>query len=193
MPGIVVTNTTYIKGVTLGSNQYLVNFNDDHNVVFASTCTFNSSSCSDAPIFAQDKFRSNDVSMMLQEENVSLFWNGYTGNTDMYYGEVSIEGYRKGMDFYEANEITQDLYLWDTEARSGIIGLGPNSPFWNQFVDEQSNAMYTISTARPYTGEDNEITIGFANLNQNTTNLTALQMNATQASTQYAMTNLSFG
>ena len=51
------------------------------------------------------------------------------------------------MKVYAADTIDTNTWLYDATAANGILGYGQNSPFWNQYVDQQGNAYYSIKLA----------------------------------------------
>lgn len=76
---------------------------------------------------------------------------------------------------YEGTYITADNWFYNisTAGSSGIIGMGPNSPYWSPYIDS-SKAVYSVVLARTksnmatrgrllQTTETNNVTFGYAN------------------------------
>lgn len=48
------------------------------------------------------------------------------------------------MKVYAASEILEDLWNYGNQGSSGVLGYGPKSPFWTQYINDQGQAYYSM-------------------------------------------------
>jgi hypothetical protein len=106
---------------------------------------------------------------------------------------------------YAANEISQDNWRFKSDATYGILGMGPNSAFWNGFATSDTHtATYSVALARlqgfssvhevPKVQASNvatNITFGSA-ADSAYTNMESVTLNA-MTNYSYALSNFAFG
>jgi hypothetical protein len=51
------------------------------------------------------------------------------------------------MRIYATTVVSQNAWLYDQQGAYGILGYGPSSAYWNQFIDAEGQATYSIELA----------------------------------------------
>jgi hypothetical protein len=74
-------------------------------------------------------------------------FGGYLCSGSIYLDEICVGNNCKVIRIYSATSVTQNAWLYDQTGAYGILGYGPNSAFWNQYVDTQGVATYSIELA----------------------------------------------
>lgn len=101
----------------------------------------------------------------------------------------------KIINAYSGETVTQDNWLYDLDGTYGIIGMGPQSPFWSGFTDPDTlTSNYSISlgriTAQGLIPKSN-ITFGGVSI-EDYTGATYAQV-ASERNYSYALNNFEFG
>jgi hypothetical protein len=124
---------------------YLMDLSQDKTVVWDSSCiqtiTEPNGPCADSPTFLQTAYNSttNSVGSFTDME-----FGGYLCSGSIYLDEICIADECKVIQIYSATFVTQNAWLYDQAGSYGILGLGPNSSFWNQYIDTQGVATYYL-------------------------------------------------
>lgn len=129
----------------------LGDFSSSKTVVFTDDCvqflTGVSASCADSPTLVDTNF--DNTNMTPYRTFTDLTVGGYTMNGDVYNLEVCQGTSCRYEDVYAANVIFADDWLFGQQSGAGILGYGPDSANWQQFIEPSSGiAMYSISLAR---------------------------------------------
>lgn len=99
----------------------------------------------------------------------------------------------KVIDVFAGNLVTEDAWLYDQEGAYGILGYGPDSTFWNQYIDPvTASATYMIALANPDSTTKSNITLGAADISSYT-NSSSLTLSAVNQTALYDYMALGFG
>jgi len=72
-------------------------------------------------------------------------WTSYEVSGDMYYGDICFGDRCTTVDLFVGNTIDSDALMFDVDGAYGIIGMGPYSPLWSQFLEpETTQVNYSI-------------------------------------------------
>lgn len=186
---------------------YTVDFSNSDTVVWSASCIQQVSKpygpCADAP--------TNLVSMYTNvTQSVGTFiekeFGGYLCSGQIYLDEIMIGNSARYMKVYVADLITENAWNYDLEGAYGILGYGGDSAFWNEYIDINAQAMYSVSLANYDLNGTNpnntvsNITLGaFGDIDQYTGTSQNAVMPSLQLSTDvqvqdsYNMTQLGFG
>lgn len=129
----------------------LGDFSNEHTVVFTTDCvqyvTGTPGNCSGYPTLVQNNFDTKHLTAYKSFTDLTV--GGYTMNGDVYNVEVCQGSSCRFQDVYAANVIFADDWLYNQQSGAGILGYGPNSTNWDQYIDPVSGvATYSISLAR---------------------------------------------
>lgn len=125
-------------------------------------------------------------------EFTNLSFGGYLTSGSVYLDTLCINSYCKEMLVNSATSILEDNWLYGQANVSllsyGILGYGPNSPFWNQYIDPSNGiATYGISLNKTSAVKGN-ITFGGSFTNSNA----AVSLVSNEQSL-YNLTTIGFG
>lgn len=123
----------------------------------------------------------------------NIAFGGYLTSGKVYIDTICVAENCKEMLLYDATFISQDNWLYNQGVSSnilsyGILGFGPNSPLWNQYIDPTTGiAAYSISLNQTLATSGN-ITLGGV---INNTNSSVSMVSDSQA--LYNLTTIGFG
>ena len=129
----------------------MLDFSNSKTVVWDTTCVYTpeNTSCGLAPVQVQPLFTS-------QSNNSANFTNqtfgGYQCDGKVYESTLCIDSNCKIIEVYSAINMTADYWLYNMATTYylsyGILGYGPESSFWNQYIDIDTGvAEYSIALA----------------------------------------------
>jgi hypothetical protein len=122
-------------------------------------------------------------------------FGGYTTSGTVYLDEICVENFSvcKVIEVFVGDLVTTDAWLYGQEGAYGILGYGPNSPFWNQYIDPaMATATYMIALANPDTTTPSNITLGTADLS-NYADSSSLVLSAVDDTDLYDYSTIGFG
>jgi hypothetical protein len=98
------------------------------------------------------------------------------------------------MEVYDAFFISEDNWLSSQGGNQllsyGIIGMGPNSPLWNQYIDPTTgSAQYSLSLNKTDVSQST-ITLGSSGLSASSD---SMSVSTTSSAAAYALTTFGFG
>lgn len=87
-----------------------------------------------------------------------MSFGGYKTSGQVYYETICTSATDasdcKYMRIYAADSIEEDNWNMNVTGAYGILGYGPNSPFWAQYIDPDTDqALYSIMLEPHSTGE----------------------------------------
>lgn len=62
-------------------------------------------------------------------------FGGYLCSGSVYFEQICIGTECSYRMIYAAEIVTQNAWLYNQNGAFGILGYGPNSAFWNQYID----------------------------------------------------------
>lgn len=139
-----------IKGYTEGITPYfLIDFSNDNTVVWDSACqqyvTQPYGPCYAAPTYLNTNFTNTS-------EIIGPFGNkefgGYLCNGYITWTTVCVSQTCRLIQVYAVTEITEDSWIYGQSGAYGILGYGPKSPFWNQYIDQTGVAQFSVALAQ---------------------------------------------
>jgi len=156
----------YMQGYASDVSPYfMIDFSNDKTVVWNSSCTqtvaLPESSCFDAPTYlvvSYDNVTDSGVTFTGKQ------FGGYLVTGKVYLDTICYDTtFCKVIEVFAGENVTIDAWLYDQEGAYGILGYGPNSPFWNQYIDPvTATATYLIALADPDSILVSNITLGSA-------------------------------
>ncbi len=172
----------------------MLDFSNDQTVVWDFNCVQNitssdkNQSCVQPPVGVADSYINNNPVQTYS----NIAFGGYLTSGQVYIDTLCIESNCKEILVYSANYISEDNWLYNQAVvmvlSYGILGYGPNSPLWNQYIDPTSGiATYSISLNKTTASKGN-ITLGGA---FNNTNAAVSMVSDSQA--LYNLTTIGFG
>lgn len=95
------------------------------------------SSCNQAPtlIPISDNFGYSATGAIWVSSFQNMNFGGYVTSGQVYYDTICVNDFCKYMKLYAADQILEDNWNWDIDGANGILGYGPNSPFWKQYIN----------------------------------------------------------
>lgn len=154
--------------------------------------------CSDSPTYLQSVYTNST-------EAVGTFtdkeFGGYLCSGSIYLDEICVGNSCKVMKIYAATLVSQNAWLYDQDGAYGILGYGPNSAFWNQYIDTTGVATYSIELATVKPLQQNQADLAISNITFGSSGNQAIYLNqpslviSTDAGQDvlYAITELGFG
>lgn len=145
-----------IQGVSATSAYYLMDFTQDHTVLWSTDCNqtvTGSGSCELAPTLMSLGFNASDNSTGIIHR-VGTYNNaklgGYVVSGTRYSTELCLPNSDCKIGIiYSGENVSQNNWRYDQDGTYGIIGLGPNSFLWNGFADIENNTVtYSMELAR---------------------------------------------
>jgi len=158
--GLPTFNPT-IAGITNTAAYFLMDFTSDYTMLWNTACIttgfggYTASSCENAPTLMNLDFD--------QTNNSTGLIHALTTFTDISMGGFTVSGTRyttqmclnaestscKILYIYSGESVSADNWLFNSDATSGIIGMGPGSSFWNGLTDPSTlTSTYSIALAR---------------------------------------------
>jgi len=130
------------------SPYFLIDFSAQRTVVWGADCMQTilvpSGPCSDSPTYLQSVYTSKTTAIGTFS---NMEFGGYMCSGSIYLDEICVSSSCKIMKIYVANLVSQNAWLYDQDGAYGILGYGPNSAFWNQYINTQGVATYSIELA----------------------------------------------
>ena len=74
-------------------------------------------------------------------------FGGYLCSGSVYFEQICIGTECSYRMIYAAEIVTQNAWLYNQNGAFGILGYGPNSAFWNQYIDTEGVATFSIELA----------------------------------------------
>lgn len=74
-------------------------------------------------------------------------FGGYLCSGNIYLDEITVGTTSRNMKIYAANEISQNAWMYNQDGAYGILGYGPDSTFWNEYINTAGQATYSVSLA----------------------------------------------
>lgn len=176
------------------SSYFLLDFSNDKSIVWTSTCMqtvqLPESGCFNAPTYLFNFY--NNVTASISTFTQESF-GGYLVDGDIYLDTITYDDtFSRIIEVYAGSLVTEDAWLFGQQGDYGILGYGPNSSLWNQFINpDTGTATYTIALADPATAIKSNITLGAADLAQ-LSDLTSVNITA-DASGVYSVDTFGFG
>jgi hypothetical protein len=82
--------------------------------------------------------------------------------------------------------VTEDAWLYNQPGAYGILGYGPSSSFWNQFIDpDTATATFQIALSDPDLPIKSNITLGTADITDYV-NSTSLELDSVPFTSLYS-------
>lgn len=141
-----------------------MDFNSQTTVVWDLNCNttgfggYDQGSCENNPTLTNNGFDGPGSKLLQTGTFTESTFGGFVASGTTYtsklcFGEINC----KYINVHSANKISQDNWLFNTDATYGIIGMGPYSFIWEGFVDPDSKlAYYSIELARVSLYSDEE-------------------------------------
>jgi hypothetical protein len=151
------TFTATLAGINDVNAYYMLDLTSDYSIFWNTACIRTGSigpgSCNLSPTLMNTGFSaSNNATGLIHKTGVftNAQFGGYVASGTKYTSRFCLDqGICKIITAYSAESVSQDNWLYDSDATNGIIGLGPNSAFWNGYTDPETLiSSMSISLAR---------------------------------------------
>lgn len=145
-----------IQGITDPNPYFLLDFTADHTIVWSYNCNttgigkYPAASCAAEPTNMQTGFDGygKTENGVFQGNFGGYVCSGLKYETQVCFGGSSSRNC-KFVDIYAADQVSQNNWMMGEDGTYGILGMGPNSKFFEGFVDPISRlAVYSIELGR---------------------------------------------
>lgn len=173
----------------------MLDFSNDKTVLWSDLCMQNLTgtnlSCSAEPVNVAPFYSPTNAAISTYDD---VSFGGYLTSGELHYNTVCLNAACRTMEVYDALFISEDNWLNSQGGNEllsfGIIGMGPNSPLWNQYVNPTTgSAQYSLSLNKTDISQST-ITLGSTGLSASST---SMSVSTTNSAATYALTTFGFG
>jgi len=121
-----------------------MDFSNSDTVVWNATCTnaVNQTACSASPLNMKTQYSNTSQS---RGNFTDQRFTSYTVSGELYFGDICFENRCTTVDLYVGNTIDSDALMFDVDGAYGIIGMGPYSPLWSEFLGpDDTSVNYSV-------------------------------------------------